>query len=117
DAFEALAIEVVQSESLVLDSPKPRARLRSFGDSALQYELLCWVRGPTRRRRAQHELNSALYKALAAADIEIPYPKRDVTVAAAADGHAPGVADGRPDVASSVPEGTTEATRDGDRGR
>ncbi|WP_200531072.1 mechanosensitive ion channel family protein [Halorubrum sp. LN27] len=80
DAFEALAIEVAQAEPLVRDSPTPRARFRSFGDSALRYELLCWVDGPTRRRRAQHELNRALYKALSAADIEIPYPKRDVTV-------------------------------------
>mgnify|MGYP006269734963 CR=1 FL=1 len=85
DEFEALAIEVVQAESLVLDSPKPRARLRSFGDSALQYEILCWVNGPTRRRRAQHELNRALYKALNDADIEIPYPKRDVTVTTGPD--------------------------------
>jgi MscS family membrane protein len=80
DAFEELAVETALSESLVLDSPKPRARFRSFGDSALQYELLCWVRGPTRRRRAQHKLNRALYKALNEADIEIPYPKRDVTI-------------------------------------
>ncbi|EMA67067.1 mechanosensitive ion channel family protein [Halorubrum kocurii] len=85
DAFEALAIEVLLSEPLVLDSPKPRARLRSFGDSALQYELLCWVNGPTRRRRAQHKLNRALYKALSDADIEIPYPKRDLTVTATGD--------------------------------
>ncbi|WP_193309427.1 mechanosensitive ion channel family protein [Halorubrum halophilum] len=85
DEFETLAIEVVQAESLVLDSPKPRARLRSFGDSALQYEILCWVNGPTRRRRAQHELNRALYKALNDADIEIPYPKRDVTVTTGPD--------------------------------
>ncbi|MGQ4557042.1 mechanosensitive ion channel domain-containing protein [Halobellus sp. GM3] len=80
DAFEELAVDVALSESMVLDSPKPRARFRSFGDSALQYELLCWVNGPTRRRRAQHQLNRALYKALNAAEIEIPYPKRDVTV-------------------------------------
>ncbi|WP_144925522.1 mechanosensitive ion channel family protein [Halorubrum salsamenti] len=115
DAFEALAIEVVQAEALVLDSPKPRARLRSFGDSALQYELLCWVRGPTRRRRAQHELNRALYKALAAADIEIPYPKRDVTVTAAADGPDPGVADGRAGAPSPAADEPAAATRDGDR--
>ena len=83
DAFEALAMEVLAAEPLVLDSPKPRARFRSFGDSALQYELLCWVNGPTRRRRAQHELNRALYVALGDAGIEIPYPKRDVTVAGA----------------------------------
>ena len=84
DAFEALAMEVLAAEPLVLDSPKPRARFRSFGDSALQYELLCWVNGPTRRRRAQHELNRALYVALGDAGIEIPYPKRDVTVTSAA---------------------------------
>lgn len=93
DAFEALAIDVALAEPLVLDSPRPRARLRSFGDSALQYELLCWVNGPTRRRRAQHELNRALYKALAAADIEIPYPKRDVTVAG---GRGPDASDPAP---------------------
>ena len=85
DAFETLAMEVVRAEPLVLDSPKPRARFRSFGDSALQYELLCWVNGPTRRRRAQHELNRALYVALGEAGVEIPYPKRDVSVTGAAE--------------------------------
>jgi small-conductance mechanosensitive channel len=88
DAFEEILVEVAMAESLVRDSPKPRARFRSFGDSALQYELLCWVNGPTRRRRAQHELNRALYKALNAAGIEIPYPKRDVTVTGAGSGVA-----------------------------
>ncbi|ELZ44126.1 MscS Mechanosensitive ion channel [Halorubrum coriense DSM 10284] len=83
DEFEALAMAVVEAEPLVLDSPKPRARFRSFGDSSLRYEILCWVNGPTRRRRAQHELNRALYVALQEAGIEIPYPKRDVTVSGA----------------------------------
>jgi small-conductance mechanosensitive channel len=87
DAFEDLAVGAALSEPLVLDSPKPRARFRSFGESALQYELLCWVKGPTRRRRAQHKLNRALYKALNEADIEIPYPKRDVTLTGPSDGN------------------------------
>jgi small-conductance mechanosensitive channel len=89
DAFEELAVGTALSEPLVLDSPKPRARFRSFGDSALQYELLCWVNGPTRRRRAQHELNRALYKTLNEAAIEIPYPKRDVTLTTPTDGTLP----------------------------
>ena len=89
DGFEELAVGTALSEPLVLDSPKPRARFRSFGDSALQYELLCWVNGPTRRRRAQHELNRALYKALNEAAIEIPYPKRDVTLTTPTDGTLP----------------------------
>lgn len=83
DDFEALALDVAEAESLVLDSPKPRMRFRRFGESALEYELLCWVCAPT-RRRAQHELNRALYVALNDAEIEIPFPKRDVTLTTAA---------------------------------
>jgi small-conductance mechanosensitive channel len=55
-------------------------RFRRFGDSALEYELLAWVNGPTRAARARHELNRALYHALRDAGIEIPYPRSDVTV-------------------------------------
>ncbi|RLM53702.1 mechanosensitive ion channel family protein [Halobellus sp. Atlit-31R] len=110
DAFEELAVRVAVAEPLVLDSPKPRARFRSFGDSALQYELLCWVNGPTRRRRAQHELNRALYKALQAADIEIPYPKREVTVTAA-DAGAPVSTNAPPD-----PRGRVAGDGSGDAG-
>jgi small-conductance mechanosensitive channel len=113
DEFEALAIEVVQAESLVLDSPKPRARLRSFGDSALQYEILCWVNGPTRRRRAQHELNRALYKALNDADIEIPYPKRDVTIATSGDPNV-GVP-GERSAGQPAVDGGSAPGRDGER--
>ncbi|GAA0531352.1 mechanosensitive ion channel family protein [Halorubrum ejinorense] len=105
DAFEALAMEVLAAEPLVLDSPKPRARFRSFGDSALQYELLCWVNGPTRRRRAQHRLNRALYVALGEADIEIPYPKRDVTVTGAVGATAAASPAAAPDAESGAAPG------------
>jgi small-conductance mechanosensitive channel len=80
DAFEELVADIAEAEPLVLESPKPRMRFRSFGDSALQYELLCWVSSPTRARRAQHELNRAIYKGLNEANVEIPYPKRDISV-------------------------------------
>ncbi len=80
DAFEELVVGLADAESLVLDSPKPRMRLRRFGDSALEYELLCWVASPTRAAKATHRLNRAVYGALTAEGMEIPYPKRDVTV-------------------------------------
>ena len=62
----------------VCQTPEPRVRLRSFGDSSLDLELLCWIEEPVLRGRILHELNVLLYKALAENDIEIPYPKRDV---------------------------------------
>ncbi len=80
DAFEALITELAIDEPLVLDSPKPRMRFRGFGDSALEYELLCWVRSPVRASKATHVLNRAIYHALTEANIEIPFPKRDVTI-------------------------------------
>ncbi|WP_247729650.1 mechanosensitive ion channel family protein [Halovivax limisalsi] len=80
DAFEALALDIAAEESLVLDSPTPRMRFRAFGDSALEYELLCWVSSPTRVKKAHHQLNRALYKRLQKAGIEIPFPQRDVHV-------------------------------------
>jgi small-conductance mechanosensitive channel len=80
DAFEELAVQVALDESLVLDSPKPRMRLREFGSSSLDYELLCWVSTPVKRAKTIHRLNKALYNALNEEGIEIPYPKRDISV-------------------------------------
>jgi small-conductance mechanosensitive channel len=52
--------------------------MRGFGDSSLDFELLCWVKHPSARGLVSHELCMAVYKALAAAGIEIPFPQRDV---------------------------------------
>ncbi|MCU4718494.1 mechanosensitive ion channel family protein [Halapricum hydrolyticum] len=79
DEVEGTLLAVADEEALVIDRPKPRVRLRSFGDSALQYELLCWVNDPVLRGRATHKLNTGVYNALRAADIEIPFPQRVVT--------------------------------------
>lgn len=80
DAFEALALEVAEAEGLVLADPSPRVRFRGFGDSALQYDLLCWVASPDHEGRAVHELGRALYARLLETGVEVPYPKRDLTV-------------------------------------
>jgi small-conductance mechanosensitive channel len=80
DAFEELAMDVAAAEDLVLAKPDPRIRFRRFGDSALEYELLGWVGSPTQEGRAVHNLNRALYRELEAAEIEIPFPQRDLTV-------------------------------------
>ncbi|UPM45092.1 mechanosensitive ion channel family protein [Halocatena salina] len=80
DAFEEMVVDIASEESLVLDTPKPRMRFRRFGDSALEYELFCWVHSPTRVVKARHELNRTIYKRLNANDIEIPFPQRDVQV-------------------------------------
>ncbi|MCU4752908.1 mechanosensitive ion channel family protein [Halobacteria archaeon AArc-curdl1] len=85
DEFEALVLEIAEDESLVLDSPKPRMRFRNFGDSALEYELLCWVGSPIRANKTRHKLNRAIYKTFLEAGIEIPFPQRDIHVVPASE--------------------------------
>ena len=64
----------------VCNSPEPRVRFRSFGDSSLDFELLCWINQPVDRGRISHELHCAVYKAFQSAEIEIPFPQRDLHV-------------------------------------
>lgn len=80
DDLETLLLEIAAAEGLVLDRPKPRVRFREFGGSALNFELLCWVTNPAQRARVTHKLNSAIYKRFQSDGIEIPFPKRDVSV-------------------------------------
>ncbi|WP_435332586.1 mechanosensitive ion channel family protein [Haloarchaeobius sp. TZWWS8] len=85
DEFEEVAMTVLEEEDLTLDSPKPRPRFRRFGDSALEYELLAWVNNPNREQRARHSINRTLHSELNDAGIEIPFPKRDVSVSVAGE--------------------------------
>ncbi len=72
--------EVGSGHSEVAESPEPRVRMRAFGDSSLDFEMLCWIKDPERRGRVAHELNLAIHMALADHEIEIPFPKRDLYV-------------------------------------
>jgi small-conductance mechanosensitive channel len=110
DVFETCVVDIAGAESLVLDSPKPRMRFRRFGESALEYELLCWVASPTRRARATHELNRAIYTELTDRGIEIPFPKRDLTVTTASG------APESPTAPSAPVGGNGERTDGGDGG-
>ena len=71
---------VADSHDEVCAAPSPRVRFRRFGESSLDFELLCWIEQPVDRGRMKHELNCAVYKAFADAKIEIPFPQRDLHV-------------------------------------
>ncbi len=64
----------------VCETPEARVRFRRFGDSSLEFELLCWINQPVDRGRISHELNCAVYRAFQRAGIEIPFPQRDLHV-------------------------------------
>ena len=72
--------KVATDHEEVCSNPAPRVRFRAFGDSSLDFELLCWIDRPVDRGRLRHELGVNIYKAFAANNIGIPFPQRDLHV-------------------------------------
>lgn len=80
DAVIAALEGVASDHDEVCKEPAPRVRFRRFGESSLDFELLCWIDRPVDRGRLQHELHCAVYRAFAADNIVIPFPQRDLHV-------------------------------------
>jgi len=81
DRVEAILLDVAAAEDLVVDRPKSRVRFRAFGDSAVELELLGWVADPVLRGRVTHRLVKATHAAFREADVEIPFPQRELSFA------------------------------------
>ena len=80
DQVEQILMHIATNEPLVTETPEPRVRFRNFGASSLDFELLCWIQEPELSGNALHKLNSAVYKQLNKAKIEIPYSKQDLYI-------------------------------------
>ena len=65
---------------IVLDQKiiQPRVRFVNMGASSLDFVLQVWIDDPTYKSDVVDAANVAIYKALTAAGIEIPYNKQDV---------------------------------------
>ncbi len=85
DKVHNVLLDVAESLPDVCDTPEPRVRFRSFGDSSLDHELLCWVEKPVLRGRMLHILNTEIYKRFRKENIQIPFPQQDVYIRSAPD--------------------------------
>lgn len=64
----------------VCRDPEPRIRLRTVGQSSLDFELLVWIAEPALRGLVLHEMNCEIYRCFAREGIRIPFPQRDVHI-------------------------------------
>jgi len=80
DEVVAVLTDIAESHPRTLPDPEPRVRFRTFGDSGLDFELLCWIERPVDRGLVLHELNSEIYRGFAAHGITIPFPQRDLHI-------------------------------------
>ena len=78
DRVRAVLLEAAKSVEQVVDDPSPRIRFVEMGDSALIFRVQCWIDEPALRGSCIDGMNTAIYKALGKAGLEIPFPQRVV---------------------------------------
>ncbi|CAN5663622.1 mechanosensitive ion channel [soil metagenome] len=69
---------VAREHPVVLDDPPPLVHFADFGDSSLDFVLLAWIADPIRQARIASDLRFGIDAAFRAANIEIPFPQRDL---------------------------------------
>ena len=75
---EKTLLEVARTNHGLAEKPEPRVRVRRFGDSAIHFQLLVWVKDPRDRGVQTHNLIKMIHQAFQDNGIEIPYPQRDL---------------------------------------
>ena len=80
DKVREVLMDIALSNEAVCADPEPRVRMRNFGASSLDFELLCWIEQPVLRGRVLDDLNCRIYKRFIEEKIEIPYSKHDLYI-------------------------------------
>jgi len=80
DKVMEVLLDVGVSHPKARKTPEARVRFRRFGDSSLDFELLCWIEDSAARGLVVHELNCEVYRRFAEAGISIPFPQRDLYI-------------------------------------
>ncbi|MDA8708146.1 mechanosensitive ion channel, partial [Hellea sp.] len=72
--------DILSAHPDVLKDPAPTVFFTAHGDSSLDFELRLFVSAPFQRLPTTNDVNTAINAALAANNIEIPFPQRDVNM-------------------------------------
>lgn len=80
DKVRDLLMSIATDSALVCTYPEPRIRFRNFGNSGMEFELLCWIIEPELKGRVIDELNTNVYAEFMKNNIEIPYQKQDLYI-------------------------------------
>jgi small-conductance mechanosensitive channel len=85
DLVLSLLTEAAAGVARVSSDPAPAAMLQRFGADGLELELGFWIEDPENGRGGvASDVNRAIWKALQAHRISVPYPQREVRILGAA---------------------------------
>ncbi len=83
---EKILVDAAARDPLVSDYRTPSVRFVGYGDNSINFELLFWIDvRHTARRLVRSDLYFAVFEALQAAGIEIPFPQRDLHIRSGLD--------------------------------
>ncbi|MDA8528181.1 mechanosensitive ion channel family protein [Opitutaceae bacterium] len=80
ELVEKILLGVAAAEKDMCEDPPPVVRMRGFGDSSLDFELMGWIDQPGDRGRVLHQIYGAVYRAFAEHNVMIPFPQRDLHI-------------------------------------
>lgn len=77
---EEVLMAMINTHQEIKKYPSPRVRYRGFGDSGINLQLMGWIDEPQDRGRISHMLYKDIHATFRKHNIEIPYPKRELTI-------------------------------------
>ena len=80
-----ILIRVASENDDILTAPEPVALFKGFGESSLDFELRSWTAHNDRWMAIESEIMVAINQSLKDAEIEIPFPQRDLHVRSIAE--------------------------------
>lgn len=80
-AAEKLMLEAAKSATRVLTTPPPVVWLDSFGESAIEFKIHCWINDPEEGvGNVRSDVLKRLWALFREHGIEVPFPQRDVNL-------------------------------------
>lgn len=80
DQVRTLLLECARDHPKILDTPEPHVLFTDFGASALDFELRAYLADVSDSLTVRSDLRFAILGALRAANIDIPFPQRDINL-------------------------------------
>ncbi|MCA9307878.1 MAG: mechanosensitive ion channel family protein [Patescibacteria group bacterium] len=77
---EDLLLKILDNNEHILDEPGPSIQFTEFGDNGIHVVAMGMIKNPEEKFGVIHTLIKDIHKGLKENGIEIPFPKRDITI-------------------------------------
>ncbi|MCJ8331654.1 MAG: mechanosensitive ion channel [Lentisphaeria bacterium] len=77
---EKILLEIAHEHSTVMDEPEPDVLFLEFGDSSLNFDLVCWLPSPNDLAIVKSDLNFTINDKFNEHEVEIPFPQQDIHI-------------------------------------